>query len=80
MPSLKHELARRQGFFSFLVFTGQKPFLRFGFQEQFLCLFFPPVCNFLRYFPAELNCFCFKLYKHWLTVTLLMHCNFVFLN
>lgn len=30
------------------------------------------------YFPSDLNGFWFKIYKHWLTVTLLMRCNFCF--
>lgn len=32
---------------------------------------------FLQWFFPDLNGFWFKIYEHWLTVTLLMRCNFV---
>lgn len=79
MPSLKGELARRQGFVLFSPHSTESFSPFWLLRAVPLPFFFFSVCVISCDISLQ-NCFCFKLYEHWLTVTLLMHCNFVFLN
>lgn len=59
----------------FVVFIVQNLFFFFFYKCSSLGICY--VRWFLQWFFPDLNGFWFKIYEHWLTVTLLMRCNFV---